>query len=195
MKKKHEEQENCKCGCEHEQCGCEHEDCGCGHESCNCGDDCNCTSEQNCGCDCNHEDRTSEYLELARKVQAEFDNYRKRSAAAFDNARENGMIDAVKVFLPCLDAFKKAKTMIKDKSSLEGVEMVEREIFSSLEKLGVEPINALGEKLNPKLHNVVAIITKPDTDDDIIVEEYMQGFKTKDKVIRYSQVIVNKKGE
>lgn len=183
-------EEHCNCN---DHCTCE-ETCKC-DENHKCSEDCNCheNTEEHC-CTCNDE-KAEEYLEIARKIQAEFDNYRKRSAVAFDTARENGMIDAVKVFLPAIDAFKKAKTMINDKSTLEGVEMVEKELYSSLEKLGVEPIKALGEKLNPKLHNVVAILKNENVDDDIIIEEYMQGFKTKDKVIRYSQVIVNKKGE
>ena len=185
MKKQKEEKQTCHCNCE-EHCECEENltECTCGE--CECDDNCECTTK---------DEQISEYLNIARKIQAEFDNYRKRSATVIDTARENGMIDAVKVFLPVIDAFKKAKTMIKDKSTLEGVEMVEKEVYTSLEKLGIEPIKALGEKLDPKLHNVVAILNNPSVEDDIILEEYMEGFKTKDKVIRYSQVIVNKKGE
>ena len=201
MKKEKEDQtlKDEHCDCQHNNCDCNCEDdCNCGDE-CDCGCNCECESNEHCDCDnceCTSKDeQINEYLNMARKVQAEFDNYRKRSAIVLDSARENGIFETVRVFLPAIDAFKKAKTMIKDQSTLEGVEMVEKELYSSLEKLGIEPIKALGEKLDPKLHNVVAVLENNNVEDDIIIEEYLQGFKTKDKVIRYSQVIVNKKGE
>lgn len=181
-KKKHEH----KCEC-NDECHCD--------EECTCGDDCHCTQDDKCSsnCTCGQPSKEELLLDMARQIQAEFDNYRKRSYVEIENARQNGMLDAVKVILPAIDSIKKAKSMIKDDVVLKGLDMILADITLSLSSLGVEQINAIGQKLNPNLHNVVAVVNKINADDDIIVDEYQTGYKIKDKIIRYSQVIVNKK--
>lgn len=133
-----------------------------------------------------------EYLNLARVIQADFDNYRKRSLEQIEKARIDGIASAVEVLLPSLDSFKKAKENIKDEKTLEGIDMLERAIISSLEKLGVEKIPALGLPLDPNVHNALAVVAKEDYEDGIIVEEFQIGYKMGDKIIRCSQVLVNK---
>lgn len=133
-----------------------------------------------------------EYLNLARVIQADFDNYRKRSLEQIERARVDGIASAVEVLLPSLDAFKKVKESIKDENTLSGIEMLERAIQSSLEKLGVEKIPALGLELDPTVHNALAVISKEGYDDGIIVEEFQAGYRMNDKIIRCSQVLVNK---
>lgn len=150
---------------------------------CECGGECE-------ECICEPKDS---YLEIAQRIQAEFDNYRKRSADITRIARQDGVIDAVLKFLPALDSFKKAKTMIKDKAVLEGIELVENNIKNSLKELEVEEIEAKGQQFDPNYHNVVVVKNDNSLDNDIIVDVYQAGYKIKDKIIRYSQVIVNKK--
>lgn len=178
--------------------------CHCG-ENCTCGDECHCNDECTCGenCTCHDGDRCSEnctcnsteneYLELARRIQAEFENFRKRSYFELEKAREDGAISVIEAFLPCLDTFKVAKKSIADQSVLEGVEMIENGILKALEKVGVEKIDSIGQIYNPHLHNVIAVTKVEDKENDIILDEFQAGYKYKDKVIRYSKVIVNKK--
>lgn len=137
-------------------------------------------------------DLAEEYLNLARVIQADFDNYRKRSLEQIDRARIDGIASAVEVLLPSIDAFKKVKESVKDENTLSGIEMLERAIQTSLEKLGVEKIEALGLPLDPTVHNALAVITKDGYDDGIIIEEFQAGYKLGDKIIRCSQVLVNK---
>lgn len=139
-----------------------------------------------------HKDLAEEYLNLARVIQADFDNYRKRSLEQIERARIDGIASTVEVLLPSLDAFRKVKEKVKDETTLEGIDMLERAILSSLEKLGVEKIPALGLPLDPNVHNALAVATKDGYEDDIIIEEFQAGYKMGDKVIRCSQVLVNK---
>ena len=201
--------ENCDCGdnCECESdCTCDGEckcvdECECGDEckcgeNCECGEDCSCHGEQKCNDNCTCEKEVpNEYLELARRIQAEFENFRKRTETELTRARQEGEISVIEAFLPCLDTFKIAKKSITDQKVLEGVEMIENNILATLEKLGVEKIEAIGQKFDHNLHNVIAIMRDEDKEEDIILEEYQAGYKYHDKVIRYSKVIVNKKGE
>ena len=133
-----------------------------------------------------------EYLNLARVIQADFDNYRKRSLAQIEKAKVDGIAEAVELLLPSLDAFKKAKENIKDENTLSGINMLEKAINLGLEKLGVEKIDAVGLPLDPNYHNVLAVSKNEQKEDGIILEEFQAGYKMKDRVIRCSQVLVNK---
>lgn len=137
-------------------------------------------------------DLADEYLNLARVIQADFDNYRKRSLEQVQRAKIDGIASAVEVLLPSLDAFKKVKESVKDENTLKGIEMLERAIDSGFEKLGVQKIEALGLPLDPNVHNALAVVAKEGYEDGIIVEEFQVGYKMEGKVIRPSQVLVNK---
>ena len=71
--------------------------------------------------------------------------------------------------------------------------MIEDSINDALKNLGVEKINSIGEKYNPHLHNVIAVMRDDSKENDIILDEYQAGYKLNDKIIRYAKVIVNKK--
>lgn len=143
---------------------------------------------ENCG-------EMEDYLAVAQRIQAEFDNYRKRSAETFKSLKQDGVIEAVAKFLPALDSIQKAKTMIKDKSVLEGIFLIEKELKNSLEALEIEEIKTEKQHYNPKYHNVIAVINDNSLENGIITDVYQVGYKIKDKIIRYAQVIVNKNKE
>ena len=197
--------ENCECD---ENCDCKKgdENCKCS-DKCDCGDDCKC--DENCTCkgchceeneeECHHKHHKHEkkdepdYLALAQRIQAEFENYRRRMHDQLIIERQEGVVSVIDVFLPCLDTFKEAKKSIADEKVLEGVNMIESKIMDALNKLEVEKIEAVGQKFDPNFHDVIAVMHNENYDDDIILEEYQAGYKYKGKVIRYSKVIVNKK--
>lgn len=138
-------------------------------------------------------DLATEYLNLAKQVQADFDNYRKRTVEDIKRARVDGLVDAVKVILPAIDAFEIALKQVTDEKSLEGIKMIKSQMEKSLTELGVTKIDCVGKPFNPHLHNAVLTQNSEDFDDDIVTDEYASGYMYKDKVIRYSQVRVNKK--
>ena len=177
MAKKKDLEEKRKCG---ENCKCD--------ENCNCG--CQ-TEEKTCTCGC-HEKDNNEYLEMAQRLQAEFDNYRKRSADIVKNARIDGIAECANKILPALDSFEKAKAMITDEKVLAGVEMIENSFKQSLKTLEIEEIEVLGLPLDPNNANVVAIICDNSLEDGVVAQVYQAGYKIKDRVLRYAQVVVNK---
>lgn len=133
-----------------------------------------------------------EYLNLARVIQADFDNYRKRSIVQLENAKLDAIASTVEVLLPALDAFKKAKENIKDEKTLEGITMLEKSINTSLEKLGVKKIDSVGLPLDPNVHNVLAVASDESKPDDVVLDEFQAGYKLDNKIIRCAQVLVNK---
>lgn len=192
-----------KCSCEHEEHAChcgEHEDCCCGH-SCNCGNHEHTCNHEHCECEdddcdcCSHDDNMQEaynYLELAQRVQAEFENYRKRTQSAEKEARQKGIIEAVEKLLPVVDSVDIAKKQVTDENLLNALEIINKQIFQSLESLGVKKIEALGKTFDPNFHNAIMTGEDAEKQPDIVLEEYQQGFTLNDKVIRYSVVKVNK---
>ena len=186
-------EDNCTC---EENCRCD-ENCK-KDETCKCGDKCDCECEENKECHCEEECKCKrkdapDYLALAQRIQAEFENYRRRMADQLVIERQEGIVSVINVFLPCLDTFKEAKKSITDEKVLEGVNMIENKIMDALGRLEVERIEAVGQKFDPNFHDVIAVMHNQNYDDDIILEEYQAGYKYKGKVIRYSKVIVNKK--
>ena len=183
--------ENCTCG---ENCQCTeenkcNENCTCG-EHCSCNNDCECN--ENCGCD--HEckcEENKEYFNDLLRIQAEFDNYRKRMTTALGEARQDGFMDAIVQFLPAIDSFKMATEYITDKNTLMGIKFIEKGILDTLSKMGVEAIDATGE-FNPEFHQAIDTDSSAEVEKGYIVKEAYKGFTYKGKVIRYSQVIVKK---
>ena len=163
------------------------------HE-CEC-ENCQCHEETDLNYQTNLEEKVLEYVQTAQRLQADFDNYRKKSLEQIAQSRYDGMADAVTKMMPVLDSIASAKKMIKEEKLLEGFVMIENQLLNAFSSLGVEKIEALNQPFDPKLHNALAVQNNPDFDDDIVLEEYQAGYKLNDKVIRYSQVIVNKKEE
>ena len=139
------------------------------------------------------ETQTIDYLDMARRIQADFDNYRRHAQEEIKKARLDGQISVIEIFLPCLDTFKEAKKNIQDENILKGFEMVENKINEALTSLGVEKMECIGQKYDPHVHNVIAVMRNDEYENDIILDEYQAGYKLNDKVLRYAKVIVNKK--
>ncbi len=138
------------------------------------------------------EKKVKEYILTAQQIQADFDNYRKKTFQQIADARLDGQIETIKKIIPVLDSFAGAKKMINDENLLQGFILVENQILGALKSMGVEKISAIGEIFNPHLHNALATANDKSLANDVIKEEYQAGYKLGDKIIRYSQVIVNK---
>ena len=151
-----------------------------------------CECDEACGCEheC-HCEEYSNYFQDMLRIQAEFDNYRKRMTTALSDARKDGFMNAIEQFLPALDSFKMATDMITDKNTLMGIKFIEKGILDTLSKMGVEEIDATG-KFNPEFHQAIDTEENEEFESGDIVKVASKGFIYKDKVIRYSQVIVKK---
>lgn len=137
--------------------------------------------------------KESEYLELAQRIKAEFENYKRRNAEVSNQSFENGIVHTIEKLLPAMDSFKQARASIQDENTLKGVDLVYSQILKAFDELGVKKINALGEQFNPNYHNAVIVGNDPEKEDNEILNEYQEGFIMKnDRVIRHSVVQINK---
>lgn len=137
--------------------------------------------------------KEAEYLELAQRIKAEFENYKKRNAEVVSQSFDNGVTHTVEKLLPAIDSFKQAKASIQDESVLKGLDLVLSQILNAFSELGVTKIPAVGEQFDPNFHNAVLVGKEEDKEEGVILDEYQEGFILKnERVIRHSVVKINK---
>lgn len=134
----------------------------------------------------------NEYIELAQRVKAEFDNYRKRVSKEKEQLYVDVKGDIISELLPVIDNMERAvSTEAADADSvLEGVRMVLKQFMDILSKQGLEEIQALGNQFDPAYHNAVMHIEDESYDSNTVAEVFQKGYKLKDKVVRHSMVKV-----
>jgi molecular chaperone GrpE len=127
-------------------------------------------------------EKADEYLALAQRTQADFENYRKRAARDAALAQDRGIAKLAKELLPAIDNLDRAlKAASEDGSQLaEGIKLVHTDLLSALQRVGVEPFSPEGEPFDPQLHEAVA--------QQPIV--FQQGFRLGDSVLRPARVLV-----
>jgi molecular chaperone GrpE len=136
-----------------------------------------------------------EYLELARRTKADFENYRKRVAKETSEALARGKADLARQMLPALDNLERALAVGEDASAhpalVQGVAMVRDELRSRLEGAGVESFDPTGEKFDPQLHE--ALSTRPDegTKPGVVLETVEKGYRLNGQVLRPARVVVS----
>jgi molecular chaperone GrpE len=134
------------------------------------------------------------YQRLLR-LQAEYDNFRKRTQKEKEANLKYKSQDVVTELLPAVDNFERAlQVEIKDESAakfVEGMQMVYRQLKDALLKQGVEEIQGEGELFDPHLHQAVMQVEEEGYESNIVVEVLQRGYKLKDRVIRPAMVKVN----
>ena len=141
------------------------------------------------------EDKTEYYINLAKRVQADFYNYRRTNASDYADALMEGKLEVIKGLLPVIDNLDRAIEGEKENSGslFDGVKMIRKQLDDMLKGLGVEEIGAQGEAFDPNFHNAVmqsdcAEGQKPGE----IAEVLIKGYKLGDKVIRHTMVRVTR---
>ncbi|MAH33050.1 nucleotide exchange factor GrpE [archaeon] len=134
-----------------------------------------------------------ELKESLQRLQAEFENYKKRTDKEKQDFITYAKADIINKILPTIDTFEIALKNTSDKEKfVKGIEMVYAQIFSLLENEGLRPIEALGKKFDPFFHEVL-LKQKSNKDEDIVLEELQKGYMLNDKVLRHSKVKVSEK--
>lgn len=133
-----------------------------------------------------------EYLALAQRTQADFENYRKRVAREAAAAQERGAAALAKELLPALDNLDRAiEAAQEDDPLLKGVRLVRAEIAGALGRAGIEAFCPLGEVFDPTLHEAVATAPHPDGGaGGTVVEVYQDGYRLGETVLRPARVVV-----
>jgi len=132
-------------------------------------------------------------LDRLARMQAEFDNARKRGAKEQQDFRDYALVDTVKAVIPVLDSFERALRASPEKSEFHvGVELIYKQLQDALSKLGVKPISAKGEPFDPRFHEAVEIVETADAEDDHVLDELQRGYLLKDRLLRPAMVRVAK---
>jgi molecular chaperone GrpE len=124
---------------------------------------------------------------LAR-LQAEFDNYRKRSLKEQESFRDFAISDLVKNLLPVIDHFDLALKAPGDVRS--GVELIRRQLDEVLAKMGVRPIETIGQPFDPHQHEAIEMVPSDEAKDNHVIDELQRGYKLRDKLVRPAMVRV-----
>ncbi len=137
--------------------------------------------------------QSDEYLTLAQRVQADFENYRRRNNAARAEAFDEGAVALAKTLLPVVDNLERAVAASEssaDAALREGVVMVHRQLVEALEKRGIEAISRLGEKFDPSLENAVMTAPREEGEPGTVCAVFQKGYKLDKTVLRHAMVKV-----
>ncbi|MBI2664344.1 nucleotide exchange factor GrpE [Candidatus Woesearchaeota archaeon] len=131
--------------------------------------------------------RETEYRDTLQRLQAEFENFKKRIEKENEAFRKHAAAEVVKKLLPILDSFEQAlKNTADSEKFVKGTELVYAQLYSALEDMGLKKIDALGKPCDPYRHEV---LLQEDSDKDgIVLEELQAGYMLNDDVLRCSKV-------
>ena len=132
------------------------------------------------------------YLDRLARLQAEFDNFRKRSLRDQQDFRDYALAEALKSLLPILDSLDRAlKTKgVSVEDFRSGIELIDKQFHDALSKLGVEPVGAEGETFDPNLHQAVQMVDTDEVEDHRVIDELQRGYRIKDRLLRPAMVRV-----
>lgn len=130
-------------------------------------------------------------LDRLTRLQAEFDNYRKREAKERTEYRDYALANTVEQFLPVLDNFQLA---LKSQGSAEqlrsGVDLIVRQMEEIIRSLGVQPVPAVNAVFDPRLHEAIEMVEREDVPDHHVIEEVRRGYTLRDRLLRPAMVRV-----
>ncbi len=136
-------------------------------------------------------------LDRLARLQAEFDNARKRAVREQQDFREYAAADVIKNFLPVLDSFELALKVAGGANSnsnssdfRNGIDLIYRQFQDALQKSGVQPIVAVGQSFDPRIHEAVEMVDTTSVPDHHVLEELQRGYKYKDRLLRPAMVRV-----
>ncbi len=135
-----------------------------------------------------HEDK---YLRL----QAEYQNYRKRTSKDILNTRILGQIDALEPVLTVYDHFNMAVKATENADNIDaikhGLSMIATEFSNAMTDIGVETINAVGKEFDPNLHEAMANEASEDIEENFIIKQWSNGYKMGERLLRPAKVVVS----
>ncbi len=152
-------------------------------------------------------EKADEYLELAQRTRADFDNYRKRAAREAAAAQERGIAKLAKELLPAVDNLDRALVAAESAAATDGtaagtgqdngtatlvsgIKLVHDDVLAALSRAGIEGYSPKGERFDPQLHEAIAQQPVEGAESGTVVEVYQRGYRLGDAVIRPARVVV-----
>ena len=137
--------------------------------------------------------KQEEYLNMAQRVQADFENFRRRNQNVRKEAFDDGARAFATTLLPVIDNLERAIAAAQnstDESLKSGVEMVYRQLVEAFEKRGITAIDRKGEKCDPNLENAVMQGAPEDGEPGTVCEVFQKGYQLEGMVLRHAMVKV-----
>src|SRR5215207_3940699 len=134
-----------------------------------------------------------EYLDLARRTQADFENYRKRAAREAAAAGERAKSGLVRELLPMVDNLERALASAEDGEQhlAEGVRLVHSELIAVLERNGVEQFDPRGERFDPAEHEALSMRDQDGAESGVVLDVVEKGYRTNGAILRPARVVVS----
>jgi molecular chaperone GrpE len=131
-------------------------------------------------------------IDRLARLQAEFENARKRAAKEQQDFRDYALSDAFRTLLPVMDSFERAlQVSAGEKSEIRnGVELIYKQLQDAFTKMGLQPILAKGQVFDPHQHEAIEMVETSDFPDHQVIEELQRGYKIKDRLLRPAMVRV-----
>ena len=140
------------------------------------------------------DEQIADLTDKLTRHMAEFDNYRKRTEKEKSAMYEIGAKDVVEKILPIVDNFERGLQSVpedkKDDPFVDGMDKIYKQIMSTLEGIGVKPIEAVGQEFDPNFHNAVMHVEDEELGENVVAEEFQKGYMYRDSVVRHSMVKV-----
>ncbi|MDD3140003.1 MAG: nucleotide exchange factor GrpE [Lachnospiraceae bacterium] len=140
------------------------------------------------------DEKIEELTDRVTRQMAEFDNFRKRTEKEKSAMYEIGAKDVIDKMLPIVDNFERGLQTVPEElignPFVDGMEMVYKQLLTTLEEIGVKAIKAVGEEFNPDFHNAVMHVEDEELGENVVAEEFQKGYTYRDNVVRHSMVKV-----
>jgi molecular chaperone GrpE len=133
-----------------------------------------------------------EYLDLAQRAKADFENYRKRAGRESADAERRGRAALARELVPSIDNLERALSAAEEGSDVaRGVELVHDELRATLARAGVESYDPTGERFDPTVHEAVSTRAGDGVDAGTVVETLERGYRLDGQVLRPARVVVS----
>lgn len=140
------------------------------------------------------DEKIEELTDRLTRQMAEFDNFRKRTDKEKSQMYEIGAKDIIEKILPVVDNFERgldaASEEEKENPFVQGMDKIYKQLMTTLEEIGVKPIEAVGQEFNPDFHNAVMHVDDESFGENTVTEEFQKGYMYRESVVRHSMVKV-----
>ena len=138
-------------------------------------------------------EKADEYLELAQRTKADFENYRKRAMREAALSQDRGVAKLAKELLPAVDNLDRALENAERNGAdplADGIKLVHADVLAALARVGIEPFSPEGEQFDPQHHEAVAHQPVEGAQPGSVVEVYQRGYRLGESVLRPARVLV-----
>jgi molecular chaperone GrpE len=134
-----------------------------------------------------------EYLDLARRAQADFENYRKRAAREAAAAGERAKSGLIRELLPAVDNLERALASAgeAERNFAEGVRLVHSELLAVLERNGIEQFDPRGDRFDPEEHEALSVRSEDGAEPGVVLDVMEKGYRSNGSVLRPARVVVS----